>query len=111
MSGKIEHIKGDTFEAEVSVKNKVGAAVSLSGAAVSWKVAESRDAAAPILTKTIGEGIAITDETGGKLTLTLTAAETAALEPGEYFHALRISFADGRVKTVLAEYLSIIESL
>lgn len=110
MAEKIEQIRGDSFEADVSVKDKAGNVVSIAGATIEWKIARRPTGAPPLFTKAIGDGIAITDASGGRFTLRLTAAETGTLTAGEYFHSLRITFADGRVKTVLRQYFTVIES-
>ena len=52
------------------------------------------------VTKTLGGGIAVTDATNGKLTITLDAADTASLDPGEYYTETRIQDSASRIGTV-----------
>lgn len=106
MARKIVVTKGDTLEVDVSVVDESGAAVSLSGATLTWTISTQPGAAA-VLTKTIGDGITIVSEAGGTLTMELTTTNTNALSAREYFSAVRVTFASGEVKTVSREYITV----
>src|SRR5690349_2766421 len=111
MTQKIEQVRGDTFEADVVVRDKTGQPIPLTGVTITWKIALAASPMTPLLTKGVGDGVTVADADAGKLSLKLTAAETGNLVADEYFHTIRFAFADGRVKTGLRAYFSIVETL
>ena len=74
-----------------------------------WKAGRTSSSAVKV-TKTLGSGITITDAVNGILEITLTPADTAALQ-GDYYHELQIVDASGKKRTVLAGTASIDDDL
>jgi hypothetical protein len=52
---------GDSREIVVTVVDSQGAAVDLTGATIAWHLAQSTGSGAPLVSKSSGDGIAITD--------------------------------------------------
>jgi hypothetical protein len=100
--------KGDTKLIDVSVTEQSdGTPTVITGAAISWKVAKSIRSTAVISKATSGSGISITSGTGGTFRITLDAADTSSLNPGDYYHEAQITFADSEVATVLKGVMTI----
>ena len=94
-------VQGNSFDVIFNVTNSAGAVVDLSTAsAIKYVIANA--AGTPVITKTIGSGVTITNAAGGVFKANLTAADTASLE-GPYRHEAVITFADGSVNTVVAD--------
>jgi hypothetical protein len=74
------------------------AAVDLSGAAITWALGITVKAT-PIVTKTVGSGITITDAANGKLSVALVPTDTAKLA-GRFYHEVQITDVIGDVSTV-----------
>lgn len=77
---------GDDIEIEFDTD------ANLTGAAISWRLT-GRGAT---ITKTIGSGVTITDDTNGICTVTLAPADTAQLA-GTYYHELQATVGGGVV--------------
>lgn len=92
-----EITQGDTQLFDVSVVDGSGAAVDLTGASIEYRLGK-RD---PELTKTVGDGITVTNEVGGEFEVELTPTETAELVRS-YRHAVEVTDGDGDVATVLS---------
>lgn len=108
---KITHLQGDSFLGEVTVRDKDGI-VSLSGAIISWRIAEKATDPAPLIEKTTGDGgVEIVDAVNGRINLRLSATEATALQARDYYHQVRVTFPSGEVATVIREYLTIVETL
>src|SRR5436190_12542767 len=74
------HDRGDTFLLEGVVKNTNETVKDLTGTtAVRFRIATIRSDHAVVLTKTLGDGVTITDALGGVLQCALTAAEVATI--------------------------------
>ncbi len=91
---------GDTKTIGISVVEKDdGSATDITGATIAWKVAQSQRGTV-VISKSTADDISITSGTGGTLTISLAAVDTASLR-GDYYHELQITFASGEVATVL----------
>jgi hypothetical protein len=92
--------RGDTKLIDVSVTEiSDGSATTISGATINWKATKSHRSSAVISKATGGSGIAITGT--NTFRITLNAADTSSLTPGDYYHEAQVSFSDGEVATVL----------
>lgn len=59
----------------ITIKDEAGVIVDITGFAISFYIAAHIDAT-PIITKTVGDGVVITDGTNGLVTVTLSDADT-----------------------------------
>jgi hypothetical protein len=92
---------GDTYQVGVLQVGSVGTdgtvtPYSLAGASGVASVKQVRGGSA-VLSPTV----TITDAANGRFTWSDTAAHTAALSPGDYEYAVRLTFADGSVRTIV----------
>lgn len=62
---------------------------NITGWTLEWEVRQRPASSTPLLTKTTGSGITLTDPTNGVCDVALTATDTTTLGSGEYVHALR----------------------
>jgi hypothetical protein len=105
----IEVPKGDTLKIDVTVTDG-GDAVDVTGYTVSWLVARNLDAD-PLYEKEIGDGVTVTDAAGGEIQLKLTAAETAAMAAGTWWHRVQVVAPSGDRSTIVREPISILPTL
>ena len=109
MSDPVVIFRGDSAELVVTVRDKAGNVVDLTGASIEWELAD--DIIAPaLLTTSSGAGLAVTDAAGGIFTVTLAPAETAALTRGAKYQEAKMTDAGGRVGRVVAEQLTITDT-
>lgn len=94
---------GDTKLIDVSVTEvSNNNPTDISSATIAWKVTRSlRPSATVSISKSTSSGISITSGSGGTFRITLNAADTSSLTPGDYYHEAQVSFSDGEVATVL----------
>lgn len=71
----------------------------LLGAEIRWWMARSKWAATPLITKALGAGIELTDDSQVAFDVTLDAADTEGLH-GAYYHEAEIIETNGKVSTV-----------
>jgi len=99
--------KGDTKLIDVSVTEQSdGTPTTITSSTIAWKVAKSIRTSA-VISKTTASGISITSGSGGTFRITLDAADTSSLDPGDYYHEAQITFADSEVATVLKGIMTI----
>lgn len=91
--------KGYGFDASWTID-----ADDLTGASVVWKIARTREADAPLLTKTLS----LSDSTA---TLSLTDEETETLEPGSHYHQLSVALSGGVPKIYYSGYITVLDRL
>jgi hypothetical protein len=94
-----EMFQGDTKQLVVSVVDGDGLAVDLSGATITWKLFKSKSGNVADVTKTIGNGLTVTNATAGEFTVDLAEADTVNLI-GTYFHEAKVQDIRG-YKTVV----------
>lgn len=96
--------KGDTIAFEIAVTNPDGTSVDLTGAAMRWTVEGKWD-------KTIANGgITVTAPATGIAVVTVSSAETNALDVTAYRHECKYS-KNGVITTLFKGWLTISESL
>ena len=82
---------GDDITITTQVLDCTDTAVDLTSIeSAQWVLKKYSEDVAILLTKTVGAGIAITDATTGTMVIVLEAADTQDIEPGDYYHELRI---------------------
>jgi hypothetical protein len=87
-------IRGDSNEYVLTLTDNAGTEYDLTGAAVSFIVGG-------LFTKTLGDGITVSDPTSGVAVIAVDPADTAG-SPDQhttYRYNVQITLADGRVKT------------
>lgn len=92
---------GNTHYINVQAVDGKGAALDITGSAISWEMAQAVDAT-PEITKTLLSGIVITRAFTGKFTITLNPSDTAALTPGTYYHECKITLQGGEAFTLFS---------
>jgi hypothetical protein len=95
---------GDTRTLEITVKDEDSAVVNISTATITWALSKQDSASvapkgAAIVTKTVGDGVTITDGPNGRVDVAISAADTSALS-GDYYHELEVTISSS-VSTVL----------
>lgn len=98
---------GNTRNLNYTVKDRTGAAVNLTGASITWRMAAARDGAA-LVSKSTSSGITVTSAANGLFTVALAAADTATLEPGTYWHQATVTDGSGNVVTILTDTMQIL---
>ncbi len=92
--------RGTSLSLSVTARGESGAALDLTGASVTWRIA-TEDRRATRIVKTAGAGVTVTDAPSGRFTVALVPGDTAGLPPGLYEHAAEVTEPDGTVSTVL----------
>ena len=105
MSTDFRMYQGDSKTLSITVKDKDGDVVVITGATIKWQASRSYGKTADI-SKTTSSGISITDGPNGVFEVTLDASDTESLE-GEYYHEAEITFSDSTISTVLAGRMNI----
>lgn len=72
--------------------------VNITGFAIQFVVEEYGNSAGVFITKTVGSGVTLTNPTQGQFTVSLVAADTASMYPGQY--AYRTERTDSGSDTV-----------
>jgi hypothetical protein len=91
--------EGDDLEIDVSVTED-GSAKDITGAEITWVLAESQGGAAKIEKSTSGGGVTITDAANGKFTITVEGSDTKDLA-GHHYHEAEVTDNVGQTSTVL----------
>jgi hypothetical protein len=97
--------QGEDRVFQFTVKDKLGAIVNITGWTFSWEVRTYAAAGTSTLTKTsAGGGVVITDAPNGQVEVRIVRADTQAIAPADYQHALARTNAGAW--TVLADGLA-----
>lgn len=90
---------GEDVTIAVDIDELDGTAEDLNGDDLIWVMIPSNGHRA-VLRKTIGDGITVTDESGGQASIAVTSDNTKNLEAGTYRHELWLKQADGDYETI-----------
>lgn len=105
-TGNFSLYQGDTKEITVTVLDADDNAVDITSATISWKASRNVNSDAELTKDTTSGGVSITDASGGKFKITITAGDTARMN-GDYYHEAQITFSDGSVSTVLTGTMTV----
>ena len=86
---------GATYTEEYTWNDSTGSAVDLTGASAAWMLRYHIDDASPAVDLSTSSGGITIAEAEGKVTVTISAAATAALSSGFGVHDLLVTKADG----------------
>lgn len=90
--------QGTTRLLDVAIVDATETAVDLGAVdAIDWQMAPNAWAT-PTLSKTLGDGITITDSAGGLISIAIVPADTESLPCGRYYHECRVSEGSNRTK-------------
>jgi len=92
----LKMVKGTSLPLRFTIKDSSGAAVNISGATIKYQVRKTEDADA-IVTKTLADGITITDGALGKFTVLISPGDTDDVVADTYFHEAFVTLGDGTV--------------
>jgi len=105
---KLRSVRGDTTAWEFAITEPDGDPQSLIGATITFSARARLDDPAPVFTRTIGQGITVTDAAAGEITVRLAEADTSALtQPTTYYWDLEVVDAAGNRATVADGTLAI----
>lgn len=99
--------QGDTFSTAPAWKIN-NSYVNVTGYTADMQVRQDVDSASIIVELSTSNGRIVAGTTDGKFTLTLTAAETAALPPGNYVYDLEVTSTGGTVTKILTGGFAVI---
>ena len=91
---------GEDRTLEFTVVDSAGTAQNITGWALEWVLRDAPGNATALLTKTVGDGITITDGAAGRCDVAIADTDTESLSPNLLFHTLRRT--DDGLETVLA---------
>jgi hypothetical protein len=98
-----EMVAGDSKRINFTLLDATtGGALDITGAVARWQVSRMKGemfSPTPTLMKSMADGIEVTDEFGGLLTVTLKPSDTVSLF-GDFYHELELIDATGDVATV-----------
>lgn len=92
---------GDTKRLNFTLLDGTGQPLDITDAAVRWQCSRYRNgkfSSTPALTKTVNNGIEVTDEFNGLLTVFLYPEDTEEIS-GEFYHELQVTDASGDIAT------------
>ena len=102
-------VQGDTCSFRVTLKDENDAAINLTGTTANMEI--KRIDGTLVLALSIGDGITYTNASGGEMTITIDASETAALDP-EYTYKYDVQWTNGaNIRTVAAGNLKIMQQI
>jgi hypothetical protein len=90
---------GDTVQLNMTVTDETGAPIDIAGMLVKWAMGKSAQGPR-LLSKTVGQGIVITDSPNGAFAVFLTPNDTLLLTPANYYHEFELTDGSGNVSTV-----------
>lgn len=100
-----EMFQGDTRRLNFSLKRVDGTTLDITGATVRWMASKLKApgvfSSTPILTKTIGNGVEVTDSFTGLVVVTLEPQDTTQIS-GTLYMELEVVDYDGDVATVFS---------
>ena len=99
--------QGDTFSTAPAWKIN-GSYVNVTGYTAEMQVRQDVDSASVIVELSTANGRIVTGTTDGKFTLTLTAAQTTPLPPGNYVYDLEVTSPGGTVTKLLTGGFAVI---
>ena len=91
---------GDSKVLEVTVVDGDGRPVDITGNDIRWQLARFATDDTPLISKSVGDGIAITDGPSGRFDVTLDPEDTAELS-GSYYYEAEVDDS-GVISTVLS---------
>lgn len=113
----IEIHRGDDRLLTLTVKDEAGVVVDINGATMTWiitaidvalAITQPKKGSTPIETKTVGNGITLTDALNGVLTITLDSADTTGqVAPTTFYHELQMVLG-GFTTTLMYGKLSLV---
>lgn len=101
---------GDEDTLAITITNEAGAAINITGAALRFGMARRLSDPAPLVEKSDGAGITITDGPNGQCEIALAKADTVKLS-GSYAYEIEAIPSGGKDKTVLNGTIEITPSL
>lgn len=102
-------VQGNTCSFRVTLKDENAAAINLTGTTADMEI--KRIDGTIVFALSIGNGITYTNPTGGEMTITIDAADTATLDP-EYTYKYDVQWTNGsNVRTVAAGNLKIMQQI
>lgn len=90
---------GDSIILKYNAVDEYGAVLNLTGGAIKWQLARNASDT-PLLTKTIGAGVTVTNAAGGLFEVKLSFSETRTLGPGNFYHEVEHTTASGDKYTI-----------
>jgi hypothetical protein len=103
ISQNFEMFSGDTLRVIAEVRDEAGLPVSVAGATIQWRLAQSPSSAA-LVSKSTADSTVLT--TVGGFYFDILPADTAALD-GRYYHEAQVVTSTGAVYTVMAGYVRV----
>lgn len=89
---------GDDYNINIHVLNSRRHAKDITGSTLKWLLAQN-ERCSPLITKTEGSGITMTDSSEGLAILNIDSTDTENLA-GTYYHELKLIDADGNIRTI-----------
>ena len=90
---------GDSIILKFNAVDEYGDVINLTGATLKWQLAQNATAT-PLLTKTVGAGITVTNASGGLFEVRLSFFETRTLSPGNFYHEVELTTSGGDKYTI-----------
>lgn len=101
--------QGKTWSISITVRDANNALINFTGYSATWQVRSNAASTAPILSLTVGSGITLNSV--GVITLTASAAQTAAIAASTYVHELELTDPSGNKPPFLAGLLQVISEI
>lgn len=105
-----EMFAGDTPTLGFTVADANGDPMDLNGATIRWQAARSVNSRPPLIEKSIGSGISVTNAALGQFDVALAATDTENLR-GALYHEAEIIDDQGNVITVIAGTMTVTPTL
>lgn len=111
MGSRVDIAAGDYFSGDnldilftVSDGDNPGNPKDLTGASIDWVLAKQQGKA-PLITKSIGSGVTITDAANGKGTVSIQQADTENLKGDTYWHELQVTVGGKRSTSMYGDFI------
>ena len=106
-----ELVSGNDKDLNFVHKDQDGAIVDLTGATISWALAEHEKSKARIIFYTSPTNITITDAVAGEYTVSILAADSEPLTPRDYYHEVRITSAASKTHTAVIGTVTVLRNI
>ena len=106
-----ELVSGNDKDLDFVHKDENGNIIDLTGATISWALAEHSKSKSRTIFYTSPTNVTITSTVKGEYTVSILAADTEPLVPRDYYHEVRITSLAAKVHTAVIGIVTVLRNV